>query len=208
MSSEQPGILARGGWQTWKMDSIDDSSRARAAGGFPMVGDLERLQDQARREGHEDGYAAGHAEGLAAGADEALRLRNLAVALDESSSALRDEIADDVLSLALEVARQILHEALPVKRELLLPVVREAMQFLPAASPGAQIQLNPADVELVRAHFGEELRLNSWKIVEDHRIQPGGCRLNAVNCAVDATLASRWKRVLAALGRDHAWLAS
>jgi flagellar assembly protein FliH len=134
-------------------------------------------------------------------------MQALVGSLETACAALRDDVADDVLSLALDLARQVLQEALPVRRELLLPVVREAIHGLPAASQGAQIQLNPADVELVRAHFGEELRVNSWQIVEDHRIQPGGCRLVSPHCEVDATLATRWKRVLATIGRDHAWIA-
>lgn len=206
MSSRPAGMERRADWQRWTMDSLEPGRDSRAGTGLATVGQLEHLQDQACREGREEGYALGLAEGRAAGTAQAARMRALVATLEQSAAALQNEIADDVLTLALDLARQMLQEALPVKRELLLPVVREAIQGMPAASPGAQIQLNPADVELVRAHFGEELRVNSWQIVEDHRIQPGGCRLTSPHCEVDATLATRWKRVLATLGRDHAWL--
>ena len=181
-------------WQRW---------RDGAAGApLPTVGDLERLHDSARSEGR----AAGLAEGRRQGAAEAGRLRQLVAALARTRSEFEQEAAEDLLTLALDVARQVLQETLPVRRELVLPVVREALRGLPTLAQPAQIVLNPADVELVRAHLGEELRLSGWQVVEDHRIQPGGCRLHSQHSEVDATLATRWKRVLATLGRDHAWI--
>lgn len=207
MSSRAAGAERRPDWQRWTMDTLEPGRSARAGTALPTVGELQQLQDQAAREGRAEGYAQGLAEGRAAAAKEAARMAALVESMKTACGALQGDIADDVLTLSLDLARQVLQEALKVKRDLLLPVVREALQGLPAASQGAQIQLNPADLELVRAHFGEELRLNGWQVVEDHRIQPGGCRIVSPHCEVDATLATRWKRVLATLGRDNAWLA-
>lgn len=192
------------GWRRWEMETIEPGSRQTAVG-LATVGELEQLQVQARKEGHQEGYSEGYARGISAAEGQVARMKKIAESLDSAFSSLQHEIAEDVLTLALDVARQVLQEALPVKRELLLPVVRKAIQGM--ASGIARIQLNPADVELVRAHFGEELRVNGWQIVEDHRIQPGGCRITSPTCEVDATVANRWNRVLATLGKDHAWLA-
>jgi len=202
MSSQFAGLGATPAWQRWKMDSLEPAHQPRAAGGLPTVSELQELHERSR----EDGFAEGRAEGFKAGTAEAGRMKTLVATFERTIDALYGEIAEDVLTLALDVARQMLQEALPVKKELLLPVVREAIRSMPAGSQPAQIVLNPAEVELVRAHFGEELRIGNWQIVEDHRIQPGGCRLTSQHGEVDATLASRWKRVVAALGRDHAWL--
>jgi flagellar assembly protein FliH len=79
------------------------------------------------------------------------------------------------------------------------------MACLPDRVQRPQLQLNPADVELIRARIGDELQMAGFSIVEDHRVEPGGCRISAANCEVDATLPARWRRVLAALGRDMAW---
>ena len=202
MSSQFADIGTGQTWQPWKMESLEPAHRPRAAGGLPTVAELEQLQERSR----EEGFAEGRADGFQAGAADAERLKALAATFERTLGTLHNEIAEDVLTLALDIARQVLHEALPVKRELLLPIVREAIRGMPAGSQPAKIVLNPADVELVRAHFGEELRVGSWQIVEDHRIQPGGCRLTSQHGEVDATLANRWRRVVAALGRDHAWL--
>lgn len=203
MSSGRDAAHRRADWQRWTMESIQ-AGRDRTDAGLATVGEIESLQDKARREGREEGLAQGRSQGLAAITAEAERMRSILAALEGSCDTLQDEIAQGVLDLALDIARQVLQEALPVRRELLLPVVREAIRGMPAGN--ARILLNPADVELVRAHFGEELRVNGWQIVEDHRIQPGGCRLNSPQCDLDATLETRWNRVIASLGKDHAWL--
>jgi flagellar assembly protein FliH len=186
--------------------SLWEARRLRARGGrtgagsLPTVGELERLQGQARAEARAEGLA----EGRARAGKETERLRALAASLEQAQAQLEAELGDAVLGLALDVARAVLHESLQVRRELLLPIVREAMRNMPSGA--AQIVLNPADVELVRAHLGEEFRVAGWQIVEDHRIQPGGCRLVSPHCEIDATLASRWRRVATALGSNHGWL--
>jgi flagellar assembly protein FliH len=185
-------------WQRWK----DGGTRGGKGARLPTVDDLERLHESARNEGRAEGLA----EGRRLGAAEAAQLKQLGAALAQARQELEEQAGEEMLSLAIDLARQVLQEALQVRRELLLPVVRAAMRGMPTLAQPAQLVLNPAEVELVRAHLGEELRLAGWQVIEDHRIQPGGCRLTSPNCEVDATLASRWKRVLAALGRDHAWL--
>ena len=204
MSSRLAGRGEAPAWQRWTMESLEPARKPRGAGGLPTVGELEQMQEEVRREG----FAEGRAEGLRVAALDAERMRSLAGAFDQSLASLHNEIAEEVLTLALDVARQILHEALAVKKDLLLPVVREAIRGMPVTSQPAQLLLNPADVELVRAHLGEELRIGQWQVIEDHRIQPGGCRLASQQGEVDATLAGRWKRVMAALGRENAWLES
>lgn len=88
---------------------------------------------------------------------------------------------------------------------MILAVVRDAFNQLIGGETGRQLLLHPSDVQLVRAHLGEELELGQWKIVEDTGIEAGGCRIATQQSDIDATLATRWKRTLAALGQDGPW---
>jgi flagellar assembly protein FliH len=99
----------------------------------------------------------------------------------------------------------ILASNLPDRCCALLPVVREAIHALPETAQNPKLILHPSDVDAVRAHIGDELMIGGWRIVEDHLIEPGGCRVSALSCEIDATLATRWKRVIATLGRGDAW---
>ncbi len=58
----------------------------------------------------------------------------------------------------------------------------------------------------MRLALGERLKQGGWEIVEDAQLSRGGCRLEATECEIDATLERRWERVVSAIGSDHAWI--
>jgi len=191
------------GWERFKMSPLSDGADDRRAG--------ERRNARAAADGaahagaRQEGFRQGYKAGQAHAAAEAARMRTVATQFAQSCAALEQELAGHLLDLALDIARHMLRSDVKARREALLPVVREAIACLPDQVQRPQLQLNPADVELVRARIGDELQMNGFTIVEDHRVEPGGCRISAANCEVDATLPARWRRVLAALGRDLAW---
>ena len=193
-----------GGWQRFKLATLGEGASERRV--------AERREQAAREEtetpfavARQEGFRQGYAAGQAHAGSETERLGSIAGQLAQSFSSFEHQLAEQLLDLALDVARQMLRSDVKVRREALLPVVREAMQCLPDQAQRPQLLLNPADVELVRARIGDELQLNGLVIVEDHRIEPGGCRISAINCEVDATLPARWRRVVSVLGREVAW---
>jgi flagellar assembly protein FliH len=117
-----------------------------------------------------------------------------------------EQVARELLDLSLDIARQVLHQALKVNPELLLGVVREAIGTLPHVNQGAHLVLNPDDAALVRERMGEQLSHSGWKIFEDARVERGGARIETANSQIDASLETRWNRVVAALGQDTKWL--
>ena len=197
------------GYERFDLGSLGEGrgkQKAQAKGAAETHGvastELERIATKAQ----EAGYAAGYKEGQARAATEAKRLADLANEAQKGIAHQGEQMSAEVLDLALSLARQMVRTELKVRRETLLAVVREAIDCLPHGTQGAQLILNPADVELVRAHIGDELTAAHFRVVEDHRIQPGGCKIASAACEVDATLATRWKRIVATLGLDHNWL--
>lgn len=161
-----------------------------------------------RNNAREDGFRAGYAAGESAVRAAVERLARVAAAAEQGLGGQDHLIAEGLLELALSIARQIVRTDIKVKREHVLKVVREAMDCLPQSTTRAQLLVHPSDVDLVRSHVGEELAFGSWPIVEDHRIEPGGCRIISPTCEIDATLATRWKRVVASLGSEQSWIES
>ena len=115
-------------------------------------------------------------------------------------------IAKSLLDLSLELAQQMLHQALKINPEIMLPIVREAIGSLPHFNSGAHLVLHPDDAELVRSRLGEQLAHVGWKIFEDAQLTRGGLRIDNANSQTDATVETRWSRITANLGQDSSWL--
>ena len=170
----------------------------------PDPAGLIHARELARREGMEEGRreAAALLEG------ERVALKALIASMNEVMQDFEQSLANDVLSMSLELAKLIIRQSLRVKPEAIIAVVREAVESLPGVSDQTVLLVHPADAVLIRMAAENDRALGElpWKIVEDEHIERGGCRLETPTTEVDATLETRWRRVLAALGRDDPWI--
>jgi flagellar assembly protein FliH len=181
---------------------------------LPTAQELESIREAARAEGQAEGYAEGralgHAEGLAEGrtaaAGELEHLRAIADAFSQALARADETIAGEVLDLALHLARAMVRTAFEVKPELVIPVVREAIEYLPVLQQPALLALNPEDAPIVRAGIGEELEKGGWRVVEDPGIGRGGCKIDTASNQIDAQASLRWQRLTHALGKNLEWL--
>lgn len=188
----------------WKLDDFGDNPRA-GQGSLPTVRQIEALREQARQEG----YAAGHGEGLAAGRaqarDELARLDALMARLDAELAGFDTVLSERLVTLALDMARQLVRDSLARNPRQVVAVVQDAMHALPPFGEHAQLMVHPEDAALVRATLGDQIGHSKWKLLEDGGIERGGCRVQTSSMLVDATLATRWQRMAATLARNDAW---
>lgn len=198
-------------FQPWELDNFDPAFQTVTqmdcnAVALPTIEQISAIQEQARQEG----YLAGHAEGMAAGQEQAAleiaRLQKLANTFSTEIATADEVISQQVLDLAVDLARALLKSALALRPELVIPVVREAVRYLPALHPPALLYLNPGDAVLVKDKIGDELTKMGWLLTEDAQLEPGGCRVETANNQIDAALPTRWQRLLAALGKQSDWL--
>lgn len=171
---------------------------------LPDPAELEAVRQQARREG----YEAGHAAGLQAAIPDLDRFRAVLTHLETLAEDLEQGIANDVMSLALELTKQILRQSLRVKPDLVLAVIRDATRSFPELGASPRLILHPDDAAIVRTVVAssEDPDLGQWVLVEDERVERGGCKFQNSTTEIDATLENRWRRIVATLGRDDAWL--
>ena len=205
-------------WERWELASFDSAADPAAANpaepGSSGVSEeeIKRIREQARHEGHQAGYAAGQAEGLAAGQaqaevvgrEEASRLAQTLEKLEQCIAELNQVVADDLLALSIEIARQVVRQAVAAKPEMLLGVVREALEQLPLLH--AVIHLHPEDASLVRLRAGDQLAHAGHRIHEDPKLKRGDVIIEAGGSQIDASLATRWRRVVEALGQRAPWI--
>lgn len=212
-------------WEPWEMSSITEQLSpvpgSAKAGVAPLLKPLApallideaelaglRLQAQqaGETEGHQQGYAQGQAEGYAAAMtavhEQAEHLRALALTLPAALRSAEREVADDLLALALAIARQVLGQALTADPQIILAVVRELLQVEPTLTGTPQLVLHPDDAALVKEHLADDLQAAGWRVRADASNKRGGCRVMATSGERDATLDARWERVTATLARN------
>jgi flagellar assembly protein FliH len=164
---------------------------------LPTAADIEQMYESA----HKEGYATGYEEGTARGRIEALNLHTMVESLDAALTRLDTEVAEEVLALSIEIARQVVRRTLEEHPAAVVEVVREALNQLPQNH--ALIHLNPDDASLAREYLGEQLAHVGHRIIEDVSISRGGCKVEASGSQIDATLQTRWRRVLENLGQSE-----
>ncbi|QOF77218.1 flagellar assembly protein FliH [Variovorax sp. 38R] len=224
------GTPALSAWERWEMGTLDGKapsgtalSRHTAqrpspppASPAPKVdlAELARIRKEARAAGEAEGRAAGLAEGrqvghteglatgLAAASVHAERLRALARSLPEALRGAETELAETVLALALDVARQIVHRTYQAEPEWVLPLVRDLLHAEPALRGEPRLLLHPDDIALVKNSLGSEIEAAGWQLRADDSLARGGCRVQSATGELDASLATRWARVGAALRGD------
>ena len=212
---ERPGIQARRAAMAPPSPTARQAVETVPHIALPTAEELEALREQARADGLEEGRAAGHAEGYADGAragqmeaeSELEHLRTIAATFSEAVMQADETIAHDVLELALRLARGMVRTAFEVRPELILPVVQEAIGYLPVLAQPATLSLHPLDAEIVRQAMGQELVKGGWRIVEDAQLARGGCKVDTASNQIDAQAQARWARLTHALQSNVDWLA-
>ena len=195
-------------YQRWELHSFDqpDSGAPRTAGGGPA----RAADDEAAktRKVHQLAYEAdGLREASAKSSLEAQQFAALADSLRINHLETSQVLADEILGVALEIARQMTGQLLSARPESIVAVVQEALTRVLQPAAQATLTLHPADVAIVQTQLGETLAAGGWRIVEDHNMARGGCTLHTLASELDATVATRWRRIAAALGQETAWLA-
>ncbi len=164
--------------------------------------DLLHARQQAIAAGYEAGLQAGRAEV----AEEGLRMKALADSYMNALDTLDFRLADMVLDLALDVARQVIAGELAVHPERILPIVKLALNQMAETTREARLLLNPEDAALIRQHLDQIVDKNRLRIVEDARITRGGCLIETTHGDLDGTLQARWRQVVQVLGSNQGWI--
>ncbi|MDH5481064.1 MAG: flagellar assembly protein FliH [Nitrosomonas sp.] len=220
-------------YQRWELDSFDSPDKAKASKtnkttngkqdsdnseNVPYDNETTLIHQQAKANGHAEGYKAGHAEGYKAGYEtgrkeseaeikaEVLQIQTLLSDLNQNLRLIDQEIAEELLTLSLDLTKTMFSRALKTQPELILPIVQEAIRSIPNAIKNPRLLLHPDDAKVVREHMGEQLSLDDWEIRENEEIVKGGCRIEMNGCSVDASSETRWRKILSTIGKEDNWL--
>jgi flagellar assembly protein FliH len=169
---------------------------------------LEELET-IRQEAYNEGFAAGEKDGFRSTtlkvrqeAEEALSVK--LGSLERLMGNLFDPIAEQdsqleksMVGLVQHITRQVIQRELALDSSQIESVMREALKLLPLGVGNVRLYINPQDFEQVKAL--RERHEETWRIVEDAALQPGGCRVETEHSRIDATVETRISQIMAKL---------
>lgn len=191
---------------SWEFQPLDGAGGSPLRGSGAASGAATSVMSERERRAFERGRRQGFHEGQQeAQRQQAQHARQLDRVLDELRgrfAELESGAADALLDLAIEIARQVVRREIEIQRDAVLPVVREAVAAIVDEQTNPRVHLHPDDLWLIQADLDTDGLYQGCRFVPDASIARGGCRVETAQNEVDATLATRWRRALGALGVD------
>lgn len=191
-----------------KLATMEEHARRRAADALRAAREeSEVIREQARKEGYATGHAEGVKQGLVEGkasgersaADHVQKnigplreaLQVMLAALERERVEIRGRAANDSLELAFQIAEVVAQVTLARDHVAVQRNVERAVDLLLDKSR-LEISVNPACLEWIEQYI-PELRerfdqIRDLALIGDPELTPGGCRVEAADGAVDATL--------------------
>ena len=205
----------------WRFANVDGTPHAdEIEPQLPLGPSPEEVSAQleiTRKQAFDEGYALGSAEGSQATRNALAEPTRLATEqaqqrFDAVLAAMRiqiaqaqDQMAQAILQMACDLARQVLRRELTVDKQAIQPVLTEALTLLQSETIPVTVRLNPDDFSSLEDARTAAAQPGNPRFVPDAGITPGGCILEAPGTGVDATLETRWSRAIANLGLSAAW---
>jgi len=204
-------------FETWTPGSVHDRRKPAAppppAPPPPPAGPTPAEVAAAMRSMRQSGYQDGYRDGLAAldafkqtyAAQMTAQLGALVAAHDEQLSALHAPMAEALAKCATALARQVVRSELAAHPQRVAEVAREAIEALLLSARHVTVRVHPDDLPLVTQGAGEALEARGARLLEDASLTRGGCRVDSDIGGVDATIETRWKNSVGAIGSHALW---
>ena len=148
---------------------------------------LEQHLQGAYQQGFQDGQGQARQQMEAQlGAMEA-RLARTIEELSGSRQRYRHEAEEDVIGLALAIARRVLHRELTISPEALLGLLKAALERIEAGEIH-RVRLRPEDVPLIQQHLEKMGLPQRVELIADSSLERGSAILDSSRGAVDVSV--------------------
>lgn len=163
------------------------------------IGQAEGLM-HGTEEGKKQGYNEGYKEGMAEAKDEAEKLQDLNNSFAQSLLNIENEIGQNIIKLAVRIAEQVIHSNIKTHPDKILDLIDDILHLNLDDSTVLQLYVNPQDHEIVNKYIQNNPDTKLWRTIADASITRGGCKAHTALGDIDATIESRWRRVVSTLG--------
>jgi flagellar assembly protein FliH len=163
----------------------------------------------ARQAGYQDGYRDGLValDGFKQSFAQATtaQVGQLLGSVGTQLDALQQQMASAIADAATRLAEQIVRSELSTRPELVADVASQALDALMLSARHITLRVHPDDQPLVAQGAHDVLAARGARLIADPAVQRGGCIVDSDIAHIDASLESRWRRSVAALGSQRAW---
>lgn len=189
----------------WDLPSVTGRSiQARRPG--KTVSEIEDVE----RRAYEEAFAKGREAGLAAAKLESdKQLKQLKSQVERMEATIGQlaqplaqvdaEVEQQLMTLALTIARQLVRRELKTDPAQVIAIIRETVALLPAAARDVRVHLHPEDAAVVRERLAAPTADRAWTIVEDPVMTRGGCKVTTDTAVIDARVETRLNEVISAM---------
>lgn len=192
------------------IDKIDFTQRnERRTGnrrrGYRRIDDrnlVSRAQEEAvqiRQSAYQEGFNAG----LQQAQEDIANFRNVLGAFMGADERVFNEIAPNVLELAMEIAQKIIKHEIKTDPQIVIDTVMDVMKTLSKNEPKIVLRVNPVQVQYIKDTLPEQIRLlgmeTKLSVLSDEGITEGGCIVQTNNGVVDASIEAQLEIVQNAL---------
>jgi flagellar assembly protein FliH len=154
--------------------------------------------DKGTEEGRQHGNDAGYAEGLLkaqeAVKDQCERLQHIADALMIPLQNEQKQLERLMLDMVCMMAKAVVHRELQMDSSHIIKLVESALSAIPPSTEKFALYLNGDDVDIIQQHLGTIDKQITYHI--DDQLLPGGCRLETKQTVVDYSVEQRLKTVI------------
>jgi flagellar assembly protein FliH len=197
---EQPEPLTAEALDAIRQAAYDEGYEEGRQQGFEQGREEGRLTGL--QQGHEAGLAQGLEQGLTEGQERidelAARWQQLLEQLSRPLAAIDKAVEQSLVTLALELARNLLKAEAETSPRLLLATVQEAVAALPGQDGQITLYLHPEDIELLQRQYDQEsLGRRGWELVPEPGFERGSLRLKTALSTLDTSLAGRIDQLMA-----------
>ena len=156
----------------------------------------DAIAQDARKRGHDEGFAAGRDAADREMNDMLATMRGLLEMARVERHKLMEDAEPELVRLALGIAERVLHQQIALDRGVVVEMAKIAIARL-IERDSVTVRVNPADLERMREHRDELIAIGdirNLRVVEDQRVDRGGVVVETDAGTIDARISHAGQR--------------
>ena len=191
-------IGSDGNAKAWTVPEISDISKPVDDGAPLTAREIKAVEDEinsVREQAYQEGFSKGQQDGIANSQQQVDQtIQSLTRVLEAMTTPLKyvdEKLEDELVNLAVSIAKQIVRRELKTDPAQIVGVVKESLAIIPSSAQSVRVYLNPEDAEIVRKIMPVNAGERNWNIIDDPVLSRGSCNIETDSTVVDATFESR-----------------